>query len=85
LAEPSPPRRPVASEPLDRHDPVVIDCREVHATLRAVDDCARLALDARRAGRDVVLEGVIDELRDLIGFLGLPTVLRCREASGKNG
>jgi hypothetical protein len=79
LAEPSPPAHPEASEPLDPYDPVVIDCREVPATLRAVDDCARLALDARRVGRDVVLDGVIDELRDLIAFVGLPTVLRCRD------
>ena len=84
MAEQSPPRRPVASEPLDPHDPVVIDAAALPPTLRSVDDCARVALGARRQGRDVILDDACAELRDLIAFLGLPTVLRCREASGKD-
>jgi hypothetical protein len=84
LAEKPPPTRPVASGPPDPHDPVVIDAAALSPTRRRVDDCARVALGARRQGRDVILDDACAELRDHIAFLGLPTVLRCREASGRD-
>jgi hypothetical protein len=56
--------------------PTVLDVSELAADAGTIDALARLQLRARRLGRRVELQGVSDELRDLIGFVGLADVLR---------
>ena len=57
--------------------PAVLWCEvgDVQADAVAVDALARLALAARRHGAKVLLGGASEELRDLVGLMGLAEVL----------
>jgi ABC-type transporter Mla MlaB component len=54
---------------------LVCDVCGVEADAVAVDALARLELAARRHGCQVRMRGASDDLRDLIGFMGLRDVL----------
>jgi ABC-type transporter Mla MlaB component len=62
---------------LEHGDPVVAFCKveRVNADAVTVDALARLQLVARRHGCQVRLRGASDELRELVGFMGLDAVL----------
>jgi ABC-type transporter Mla MlaB component len=62
---------------LDGSDAVVAFCEveRVGADAVTVDALARLQLAARRHGCQVRLRGASDELRKLLGFMGLGAVL----------
>jgi ABC-type transporter Mla MlaB component len=51
------------------------DVQRVNADAVTVDALARLQLAARRYGCQVRLRGVSDQLRELVGFMGLGVVL----------
>ncbi|MFL5680990.1 MAG: STAS domain-containing protein [Chloroflexota bacterium] len=56
--------------------PLDCDVRALpHPDVCAVDALARLALVARRHGRDIRIHGASDELRSLIDLAGLGSVL----------
>jgi ABC-type transporter Mla MlaB component len=57
-------------------DVALCDVGALPADAAAVDALARIQLAARRAGRQVVLCRVADDLRDLLAFVGLGGVLR---------
>jgi ABC-type transporter Mla MlaB component len=60
---------------------VIVDVRGlVDPDATAVDVLARLALTARRYGRRVELDGASTELRGLLAFVGLSSVLPCGSA-----
>src|SRR5919108_146872 len=54
---------------------VLCDVSEASADAVTVDALARLQLAARRRGCCVRLRGASDELRDLVGFMGLCSLL----------
>lgn len=58
-----------------RADLVVCDVHGVEADAVVVDALARLQLAARRHGCRVALHRASDELRQLVGFMGLRNVL----------
>jgi ABC-type transporter Mla MlaB component len=62
---------------LEGSDALVAFCevQRVNADAVTVDALARLQLAARRHGCQVRLRGVSDQLRELVGFMGLGVVL----------
>ena len=58
-----------------RPEEALCDVRSVPADAVCVDALARLQLAARRHGCRVRLRGASDELRRLVGFMGLTDVL----------
>jgi hypothetical protein len=54
----------------------VVDVSTLHADLATIEALARLQLRTRRLGRDVLFRHPTDELRELVGFVGLADVLR---------
>jgi ABC-type transporter Mla MlaB component len=62
---------------LEGSDTAVAFCEveRVNADAVTVDALARLQLVARRRGCQVRLRGASDELRELVGFMGLDAVL----------
>lgn len=66
------------------HAPVV-ECDVAEVTrpdCAAVDAVARLQLDARRRGREIVLRNASPELQELLELSGLADVIRCADGSG---
>jgi ABC-type transporter Mla MlaB component len=57
-------------------DVALCDVGALPADASAVDALARIQLAAGRIGRQVVLRHVADDLRDLLAFVGLASVLR---------
>ena len=55
---------------------IVVDVSPPAPDIVTVDALARLQLAARRAGRRLQLRDASDDLRKLIGFVGLDDVLR---------
>lgn len=47
-----------------------------------VDAVARLQLDARRRGREIVLRNASAQLQELLELSGLTDVIRCADGSG---
>ena len=58
-----------------RPEVALCDVRSVPADAVCIDALARLQLAARRHGCQVRLRGASDELRELVGFMGLADVL----------
>ncbi len=55
---------------------ITLDCGSIaHPTVSAIDQLARLQLDARRCGCKLELKDPNPRLLELIGFLGLSGVL----------
>jgi hypothetical protein len=61
---------------------IVCDVRSVVPDGAALDALARLQLNARRIGLELLLRNASSELQDLIAFAGLDEVLRL-EAGGQ--
>lgn len=58
--------------------PIVCDVGALpRADLRTIDALARLALEARRRGRELRIDGASEELRGLVALAGLAEVLPC--------
>ena len=62
---------------------IVCDVRSVVPDGAALDALARLQLNARRLGLELLLRNASSELQDLIAFAGLDQVL-CVEAGGQS-
>lgn len=60
-----------SADPLDSAHLIRAEIGALPATLSAVDLLARLHLECRRAGYDLLLEGAAPELRDLALGCGL--------------
>jgi hypothetical protein len=91
LPPPDDPRQVAPGDPaaVPRRPPSTLVCNVSAldgAYLAAIDAIARLALGARRAGREVRLEEASDELRGLLDLCGLAEVVPCEPGSaGETG
>ena len=57
-------------------DTVILDCARIEETgLAAVERIARATLEARQAGRPLLVRNASDELLDLLDFVGLSACL----------
>ena len=55
--------------------PLAVDVSRLVADAVTVDALARLALVARRSGCELRIDGATPHLRELVGFMGLASVL----------
>jgi hypothetical protein len=55
---------------------VILNCAQIHPTIAAVDHIARLQLGMKRAGYELRLANVGDELSSVIELAGLAAALR---------
>ena len=70
---------------VERSQAPIIECDVagvIEADCATVDAVARLQLDARRRGREIVLRNASPELQELLELSGLTDVIRCADGSG---